>query len=108
MAPALVSVLFDLLATRRRETIAHGWAEVPAWVFPSETGGLWDQDNFERIGRWVISATCHAALVFPQRAFFLTPLDVSGHYPVGKVCARMEEDSPFWVAIFRPPRPPLL
>ena len=47
MAPALVSLVFDLLAIRRRETIAHGWAEAPEWIFPSQTGGLWDPDNHD-------------------------------------------------------------
>jgi hypothetical protein len=44
-------------------------------------------------------------LLFAKRAFFLTPLDVISHSPVGKFRAHMERDSPFWVAIFFPPRP---
>ena len=51
MAPPLASLLLDVLATRRRETLALGWPETPAWVFPSEIGGPLDQDNFERSWR---------------------------------------------------------
>ncbi len=53
MAPELGSLLLDILAERRRECLAGCWPEVPEWVFPSITGGLWDQDNFERSWRRV-------------------------------------------------------
>ena len=53
MAPALTNLLLDVLATRRRETLAVGWPETPPWVFPSEIGGPLDQDNFERSWRRV-------------------------------------------------------
>jgi len=53
MAPALALVLLDVLGTRRREALALGWPETPEWVFPSQTGGLIDQDNFERSWRRV-------------------------------------------------------
>ena len=39
MAPALGSLLIDLLGERRREGLGRGWSEVPEWVFPSQTGG---------------------------------------------------------------------
>ena len=48
MAPALGEQLLDLLAQRRRECLQRGWADVPDWVFPSETGGLLHPDNFQR------------------------------------------------------------
>ncbi len=53
MAPELGSLLLDVLAERRRECLAGSWPEVPEWVFPSSTGQLWDQDNFERCWRRV-------------------------------------------------------
>ena len=53
MASPLAELLLDVLATRRRETLAFGWPETPPWVFPSETGGPLDQDNFERSWRRV-------------------------------------------------------
>ena len=40
MPPTLASLLLDLLGQRRRACLARGWAEVPEWVFCSETGGL--------------------------------------------------------------------
>ncbi len=51
MADPLASLLFDLLALRRREALAYGWPEVPEWVFPAQTGGLLDHDNFDRSWR---------------------------------------------------------
>ena len=36
--PGLLADLEALLATRRREAIAHGWREVPGWVFCSTQG----------------------------------------------------------------------
>jgi len=53
MASALGSLLLDVLALRRREALALGWAETPEWVFPSQTGTPIDQDNFERSWRRV-------------------------------------------------------
>ena len=53
MAPPLASLLVDVLGTRRREALAEGWSQVPEWVFPSQTGGLLDQDNFNRTWRRV-------------------------------------------------------
>ncbi len=53
MAPALAALLLDLLGQRRRELLTHGWGTVPEWVFPSQAGGLHDQDNFERTWRRV-------------------------------------------------------
>jgi len=53
MAPALASLLVDVLATRRREGLGFGWPEPPEWVFPSHTGSPIDQDNFERSWRRV-------------------------------------------------------
>jgi integrase len=53
MAPPLASLLMDVLAARRRESIALGRPEIPPWVFPSETGGPLDQDNFDRSWRRV-------------------------------------------------------
>jgi len=53
MAPPLASLLIDVLADRRRESLSQGWPEVPEWVFPNQGGGLWDQDNFERSWRRV-------------------------------------------------------
>jgi hypothetical protein len=53
MAPGLGSLLIDLLAQRRREALAQGWPEIPGWVFPAESGGFQDQDNFSRTWRRV-------------------------------------------------------
>jgi integrase len=53
IAPGLGALLLDVLAERRRECLTGSWADVPEWVFPSNTGGLWDQDNFERCWRRV-------------------------------------------------------
>jgi hypothetical protein len=44
MAPALASLLLDVLAVRRREVLAYGWPETPEWVFPSQSGSPIDQD----------------------------------------------------------------
>ena len=40
----------DLLATRRREALSRGWAEIPEWVFCSGKGTALDERNFAR--RW--------------------------------------------------------
>jgi integrase len=48
MAPGLEELLLEVLATRRREILARGWATVPDWVFPSETGGPLHLANFQR------------------------------------------------------------
>jgi len=40
MASALASLLLDLLAVRRREAMALGLPEMPAWVFPARSGQL--------------------------------------------------------------------
>jgi integrase len=44
----IASLLFDHLAARRRECLERGWAEVPPWVFCSETGGLLDERDVQR------------------------------------------------------------
>jgi len=46
--PGVASLLLDLLAQRRRETLAQGAAEVEPWVFSSESGGLLDERNVQR------------------------------------------------------------
>jgi integrase len=51
LPPGLASLLLDLLAVRRREMLPRGWPGVPEWVFPSNTGGHWDEDNFDRSWR---------------------------------------------------------
>ncbi len=44
------SALSDLLAARRRECLAQGWAEVPEWVFCSTNGERWwDERHFSRV-----------------------------------------------------------
>jgi len=48
MAPTLASALFDLLAQRRVQCLQRGWAEVPPWVFCSETGSPLDERNVTR------------------------------------------------------------
>jgi len=48
MAPSLASVLFDLLADRRREAMRQGWPEIPGWVFCSEAGTALDERNVLR------------------------------------------------------------
>ncbi len=53
IAPSLGELLIDVLASRRREALAHGWPETPEWVFPSNTGALIDPDNFDRTWRRV-------------------------------------------------------
>ena len=78
VAPPLASLLMDVLAQRRRESLGFGWAETPEWVFPSETGGPLDQDNFEQLetrsptgasaGRQAASASLHAPHVREPRA----------------------------------------
>ncbi len=50
MPPALASVLFDLLASRRMESLRRGWPAVPEWVFcSSDGGGSWDERHFSRV-----------------------------------------------------------
>ncbi len=49
MTDALADLLFDVLAERRRETLARGWPEAPAWVFPSEAGTALHPRNVERV-----------------------------------------------------------
>jgi integrase len=48
MPPSLAESLFDLLASRRRECISRGWAEVPESVFCSKTGTPLDERNVTR------------------------------------------------------------
>jgi integrase len=50
---SLASELLDLLGTRRREAMARGWPEVPAWVFCSDSGTAPDPSNIERVWRRV-------------------------------------------------------
>jgi len=47
--PALASELFDLLATRRQETLRRGWPQTPEWVFCDTNGTAWDARNFSRV-----------------------------------------------------------
>ena len=49
MSETLASELFDLLAERRREALARGWADTPPWIFCSEVGTAWEERNFERV-----------------------------------------------------------
>ncbi len=49
MPETLASELFDLLAERRREALARGWADTPPWIFCSEAGTAWEERNFERV-----------------------------------------------------------
>jgi hypothetical protein len=49
MPVGLASELFDLLAARRRETLARGWPEVPAWVFCSEAATAPNPANVDRV-----------------------------------------------------------
>jgi len=55
MASNLASVLFDLLAERRREAMHLGWPSIPEWVFCSEVGTPLDERNvlrfWERVRR---------------------------------------------------------
>ena len=50
MLPSLAESLFDLLASRRRECISRGWAEVPSAVFCSKTATPLDERNVTRSG----------------------------------------------------------
>jgi integrase len=50
MSPTLASELFDLLASRRQETLRRGWPDVPEWVFCSAAGtSWWDERYFSRV-----------------------------------------------------------
>ena len=51
MPAGLASMLLDLLATRSREALAHGWPETPPWVFPSQVGTPLEEKNFECVWR---------------------------------------------------------
>ena len=51
LTPGLGSLLLDLLAERRRETLSRGWPEVPEWIIPAETGRPLDENNIERTWR---------------------------------------------------------
>ncbi len=46
----MAAALFDLLAMRRRDALAHGWPSVPEWVFCSRKGTALEERNFAR--RW--------------------------------------------------------
>ncbi len=48
LPPGTVGTLRELLGYRRREQLERGWAAVPEWLFPSQTGGTWDVRDFER------------------------------------------------------------
>ncbi len=48
LPPGTVETLRELLGDRRREQLERGWAAVPEWLFPSQTGGPWDVRDFER------------------------------------------------------------
>jgi len=49
MSHRLASGLLDLLGTRRREALARGWSEVPAWVFCSREGTPLNGGNVSRV-----------------------------------------------------------
>jgi len=49
LTPDLAEELFDLRARRHREALQKGWAELPAWVFCSETGTIPSPRNVERV-----------------------------------------------------------
>jgi integrase len=49
MTESLAEMLFDLLAERRKEAMAKGWAEVPEWVFCTEVGTAANPRNVERV-----------------------------------------------------------
>ena len=49
LTPELAEELFDLRARRHREALQKGWAELPAWVFCSETGTMPSPRNVERV-----------------------------------------------------------
>ncbi|MBW1686662.1 MAG: tyrosine-type recombinase/integrase, partial [Deltaproteobacteria bacterium] len=49
MPEGLASVLFDLLAQRRREMLSRGWQQIPEWVFCSTAGTPWEERNFNRV-----------------------------------------------------------
>ena len=51
LTPGLGSLLLDLLAERRRESLSRGWPEVPEWIIPAEPGVPLDENNFERTWR---------------------------------------------------------
>ncbi len=53
MPPSLVREIESLLALRHRQQIERGWASVPLWVFCSESGDRWDENNFSRAWRRV-------------------------------------------------------
>ncbi len=48
LSPALAEILRELLKERRRGCLRRGWAEIPEWVFCSETGGILDGRNLIR------------------------------------------------------------
>ena len=53
MTLGLADELFELLAVRRREQLAQGWPEIPAWVFCSRAGTVPDPSNLDRAWRRV-------------------------------------------------------
>ena len=53
IAESLALELFDLLAERQRESMAKGWAELPEWVFCSESGTAPEPGNVDRVWRRV-------------------------------------------------------
>ena len=47
MSLHLMETLKAVLLERKKETLRHGWGEVPPWVFISETGTPMDRKNFQ-------------------------------------------------------------
>ena len=46
LSAQLMEVLKTLHVTRKRETLRHGWKEMPTWVFVNDAGNPLDPDNF--------------------------------------------------------------
>lgn len=48
MSRMLTDSLTTLLVERKKQTLKHGWGDVPAWVVTSESGTRMDPDNFRK------------------------------------------------------------
>lgn len=48
MSLVLTETLKVLLIERKKDTLKHGWGEVPLWIFTSEVGTRMDPDNFRK------------------------------------------------------------
>ena len=49
LSPALATLLMDVMAAQRRETLALGWRESPGAVFATRAGTRWDDSNLRRV-----------------------------------------------------------